>query len=71
MYDVLNTAMLNRISSKEILLIAEDEIEYISYITKRVSKILTDDGDNNSRTIIVEIIVEQLDFQNKFQLKLE
>jgi len=49
MCDVLNTAMLNRISSKEILLIAEDEIEYISYITKRVSKILTDDN-NNSRT---------------------
>jgi len=50
MCDVLNTAMLNRISSKEILLIAEDEIEYISYITKRVSKILTDDDNNNSRT---------------------
>ncbi|XP_018372385.1 PREDICTED: ATP-dependent DNA helicase PIF1-like, partial [Trachymyrmex cornetzi] len=50
MCDVLNTAMLNRISSKEILLIAEDEIECIPYIKKRVSKILTDNDDNNSRT---------------------
>jgi len=50
MCDVLNTAMLSRIVLKEILLIAEDEIEYIPYIKKRVSKVLSDNNDNNSRT---------------------
>jgi len=32
MCDVLNTAMLNRITSKEILLIAEDTIDCVPYI---------------------------------------
>jgi len=31
MCDVLNTAMLSRIASKEILLIAEDTIDCVSY----------------------------------------
>jgi len=43
MCDVLNIAMLNRnninINSKEILLIAEDTIDCIPYIKKRVTKI--------------------------------
>jgi len=49
MGDVLNDALLNRIASKEILLIAEDAIECISYIKKKVEKILSDD-ENNSKT---------------------
>jgi len=35
MCDVLNAAMLSRIASKEILLIAEDTIECIPYIKKK------------------------------------
>jgi len=50
MCDVLNTAMLNRIASKEILLIAEDEIECIPYIKKRILKVLTNNDDDNTRT---------------------
>lgn len=34
MCDILNTAMLNRIASKEILLIAEDTIDCTSYVRK-------------------------------------
>jgi len=47
--DVLNTAMLNRIASKEIL-IAEDMIDCVPYIKKRVTKVLTDNDDDNNRT---------------------
>jgi len=50
MCDVLNAAMLDRIASKEILLIAEDTIDCISYIKKRVTKVLTDNDDDNTRT---------------------
>jgi len=50
MCDVLNTAMLSRIVSKEILLIAEDTIECTTYIRKRVTKLLTDNDDDNTRT---------------------
>ena len=50
MCDVLNNAMLSRIASKEILLIAEDEIECIPYIKKRITKVLADNDDDNSRT---------------------
>jgi len=37
MCDVLNTAMLNRIASKEILLIAEDTIGCVPYMYKKKS----------------------------------
>jgi len=50
MCDVLNAAMLDRIASKEILLVAEDTIDCVSYIKKRVTKILTDNDDDNTRT---------------------
>jgi len=50
MCDILNTAMLSRIVSKEILLIAEDTIECTTYIKKRVTKVLTKNDDNNTRT---------------------
>lgn len=39
MCDVLNAAMLNRIASKEILLIAEDTIKCIPYVKKKILKI--------------------------------
>jgi len=42
--------MLDRIASKEILLMVEDAIECISYIKKRVSKVLLDNENDNSRT---------------------
>lgn len=50
MCDVLNATMLSRISSKEILLIAEDIIECNKYVQKKVLKLLSDNDDNNSRT---------------------
>jgi len=50
MCDVLNTAMLSRIASKEILLIAEDMIDCVPYIKKRVSKVLTDNDDTRTNT---------------------
>jgi len=51
MCDVLNTAMLSRIVSKEILLIAEDTIQCNTYIKKkRVAKILTNNDEDNTRT---------------------
>lgn len=40
MCDVLNAAMLNRIASKEIVLIAEDTINCIPYVKKKVLKVL-------------------------------
>jgi len=46
MCDVLNTAMLSRIVSKEILLIAEDSIQCTTYIKKRVTKILTNNDED-------------------------
>ncbi|XP_026826219.1 uncharacterized protein LOC113562113 [Ooceraea biroi] len=49
MCDVLNAAMLNRIASKEIL-IAEDTIDCISYVRKKVSKVLSNNDDDNSKT---------------------
>jgi len=44
--------MLNRIASKEILLIAEDTIDCVPYIKKRVTKVLidNDNDDDNTRT---------------------
>jgi len=44
--------MLNRIASKEILLIAEDTIDCVPYIKKKVTKVLTDNDndDDNTRT---------------------
>jgi len=40
MCDILNTAMLNR-TEKEIILVAEDTIDYIPYVKKKVLKILS------------------------------
>ncbi|XP_026826367.1 ATP-dependent DNA helicase PIF1-like [Ooceraea biroi] len=50
MCDVLNAAMLNRIASKEILLIAKDTIDCIPYVRKKVSKVLSNNDDDNSKT---------------------
>jgi len=50
MCDVLNNAMLSRIVSKEILLIAEDTIQCTTHIKKRVTKILTNNDKDNTRT---------------------
>ncbi|XP_026826365.1 uncharacterized protein LOC113562157 [Ooceraea biroi] len=48
--DVLNTAMLDRISSDKIELIAEDLAECASYLKKNVMKILNKDDEDSSRT---------------------
>ncbi|XP_067216437.1 uncharacterized protein [Linepithema humile] len=50
MCDVLNAAMLSRIASKEILLIAEDTIKCIPYIKKKILKVLENNDDDNSKT---------------------
>ncbi|EFN71898.1 ATP-dependent DNA helicase PIF1, partial [Camponotus floridanus] len=50
MCDVLNNAMLSRIASEEILLVAEDTIECIPYVKKKVLKVLSNNDDDNSRT---------------------
>ena len=50
MCDVLNTAMLSRISSKEILLIGEDTIDCTSYLKKKVLKVLSNNDDDSSKT---------------------
>lgn len=50
MCDVLNAAMLSRIASKEILLIAEDTIECTPYVKKKVLKVLSNNDDDNSKT---------------------
>jgi len=50
MCDVLNDAMLSRIASKEIILIAEDTIECIPYLKKKVLKVLSNNDDDNSKT---------------------
>ena len=50
MCDVLNTAMLNRIPSEEILLIAEDTIDCIPYLKKKVLKVLENNDEDNSKT---------------------
>lgn len=48
--DVLNTAMLNRISLDEIELVAQDLAECTSYLKKKVMKILSKDNEDSSRT---------------------
>jgi len=60
MCDVLNDAMLSRIVSKEIILIAEDTIDCISYVKKKVLKVLSNNDDNSrtaglSKKIIIKI----------------
>jgi hypothetical protein len=50
MCDVLNAAMLSCIASKKILLIAEDTIECVSYIKKKVLKVLANNDEDNSKT---------------------
>jgi len=46
MCDILNTAMLNRITEKEIILVAEDTIDYIPYVKKKVLKVLSNNDDD-------------------------
>jgi len=60
MCDVLNAAMLNRIPSKEILLIAEDTIDCIPYVKKKVLKVLSKNDDDNSKTagLSKEIVIK-------------
>ncbi|XP_024872055.1 uncharacterized protein LOC112454736 [Temnothorax curvispinosus] len=48
--DVLNTAMLSRIASKEILLIAQDTLDCDNYIKRKVQKRLTDNEDDDTNT---------------------
>ncbi|XP_026830097.1 uncharacterized protein LOC113563118 [Ooceraea biroi] len=48
--DILNIAMLDRISSDKIELIAEDLTECASYLKKKVMKILNKDDEDSSRT---------------------
>lgn len=50
--DTVNSAMLNRISSNEIQLVAQDITDCASYLKKRVSKILDK---------VMKIVLEQLD----------
>ncbi|XP_036140876.1 uncharacterized protein LOC118644972 [Monomorium pharaonis] len=60
MCEVLNTAMLNRIASKEILLIAEDTINCNSYVKKKVLRVLSNNDDDNSKTagLSKEIVIK-------------
>ncbi|XP_029661949.1 uncharacterized protein LOC115234770 [Formica exsecta] len=48
--DILNTAMLNRISSDKIELVAQDLAECAPYLKKKVMKILNKDDEDSSRT---------------------
>src|SRR5436190_789467 len=52
MCDVLNDAMLSRITSKEIVLIAGDTIECMNIpnLKNKVLKVLKNNDDDNSRT---------------------
>ncbi|EZA48464.1 ATP-dependent DNA helicase PIF1 [Ooceraea biroi] len=52
--------MLNRIASKEILLIAEDTIDCILYVRKKVLKVLSNTDDDNSKTagLSKEIVIK-------------
>ncbi|KYN13100.1 ATP-dependent DNA helicase PIF1 [Trachymyrmex cornetzi] len=50
MCNKLNAAMLSRIASKEIFLIAEDTIDCIPYMKKKVTKVLSNDNDDDDDT---------------------
>jgi len=60
MCDILNTAMLNRITEKEIILVAEDTIDCIPYVKKKVLKVLSNNDDDNSKTagLAKEIVIK-------------
>ena len=60
MCDVLNTAMLNRVTEKEIILVAEDMIDCNSYVKKKVLKVLSNNDDDNSKTagLSKEIVIK-------------
>ncbi|XP_070528976.1 uncharacterized protein [Cardiocondyla obscurior] len=60
MCDTLNKAMLSRIDSKEILLIAEDTIDCTSYLKKKVLKVLSNNDDDSSKTagLSKEIVIK-------------
>ncbi|XP_067215692.1 uncharacterized protein [Linepithema humile] len=50
MCDVLNAAMLSRIPSKEIVLVAEDTVKCSPYVKKKVLKVLENNDEDNSKT---------------------
>ena len=60
MCDVLNAAMLSRIPAEEILLIAQDTIDCIPYVRKKVLKVLSNNDDDNSKTagLSKEIVIK-------------
>jgi len=47
--DIFNT-ILNRITEKEIILVAEDTIDCIPYVKKKVLKVLSNNDDDDSKT---------------------
>ncbi|XP_070510421.1 uncharacterized protein [Cardiocondyla obscurior] len=55
-----NLSMLKRISSNKIILIAEDTIDCISFIKKRVTKELSEKDEDNSRTadLVKKIVIK-------------
>ena len=60
MCDILNAAMLSRIPAEEILLTAQDMIDCISYVRKKVLKVLSNNDDDNSKTagLSKEIVIK-------------
>ncbi|XP_029173510.1 uncharacterized protein LOC114942334, partial [Nylanderia fulva] len=54
---VLNTAMLDKIDSDEILLIAEDDVDCAPAMKKKVHKILEDKDDKVSETAGIERVI--------------
>ncbi|KYN05749.1 ATP-dependent DNA helicase PIF1 [Cyphomyrmex costatus] len=59
--DTLNTAMLNRIFSDEVELIAQDITDCVPYLKKKISKILSKNDEDSSRTAgLAKIIIVKL-----------
>ena len=59
--DSLNSAMLTRIPCAEIQLIARDTVNCASYMKKRVSKILGNGEEGNSRTaVLLKVIIVKI-----------
>jgi len=52
--------MLSHITEKEIILVAEDTIDYIPYVKKKILKVLLNNDDDNSKTARVskEIVIK-------------
>jgi len=45
--------MLNRITKKEIILVAEDTIDCILYVKKKILKVLSNNNDDNFKTAVL------------------